>query len=70
VLSKISQRPDGAQAVVDAKALDHVQKLLKSPSWNMRFWTCVLVEALAEHESTASAILELNLNAQLESLVR
>ncbi|KAJ7234567.1 armadillo-type protein [Mycena rebaudengoi] len=61
--------PDGAQAVVDAKALDHVQKLLKSPSWNMRFWTCVLVEVLAEHESTASAILELNLNAQLESLV-
>ncbi|KAJ7688116.1 armadillo-type protein [Mycena rosella] len=70
VLSKVAQKPDGAQAVVDAKALDHVQKLLKSPSWNMRFWTCVLVEVLAEHESTASAILELNLNAQLESLVR
>ncbi|KAJ6532359.1 armadillo-type protein [Mycena capillaripes] len=70
VLSKIAQKPDGAQAVVDAKALDHVHKLLKSPNWNMRFWTCVLVEALAEHESTASAILALNLNAQLESLAR
>ncbi|KAJ7214304.1 armadillo-type protein [Mycena rebaudengoi] len=69
VLAKIAQKPDGAQAVVDAKALDHVQKLLESPSWNMRFWTCVLVEALAKDESTASAILGLNLNAQLESLV-
>jgi hypothetical protein len=67
-LSQIARWRDGAQAIVDAKALDHVLWFLKSLNPDIRKGTCELMGRLAEHESTAPAILELNPCAQLASL--
>ncbi|KAF7350407.1 hypothetical protein MVEN_01345500 [Mycena venus] len=68
-LSQIARWSDGAQAVVDAKALDDVKELLKSPNPQVRYQTCELVNALASHDSTAPAILELSTCKELESLL-
>ncbi|KAF7356897.1 hypothetical protein MVEN_01025500 [Mycena venus] len=68
-LSKIARWTDGAQAVVDAKATDHILILLQSSDAYVRKWTCELVGWLASHESTAPAILELKLYVQLVSLL-
>jgi hypothetical protein len=52
-LSQISRWADGAKAMVDAKALDHVLPLLESPNPDVRKQICVLVKGLASHEATA-----------------
>ncbi|KAJ7355589.1 armadillo-type protein [Mycena albidolilacea] len=68
-LSQITRWEDGAKAVVDAKALDHVLRLLQSPNLHIRAWACVLTANLAFHESTAPAIFKLNPSVQLVSLL-
>ncbi|KAJ7880295.1 armadillo-type protein [Mycena olivaceomarginata] len=68
-LSQIAQWPDGAKAVVDAKALDHILTLLQSFDPCTREWACELTGNLALHESTAPTILQLNIPARLMSLL-
>jgi hypothetical protein len=51
--------------MVDAKVQDHILKLLKSQSSRVRYWTCRLMEELADHEPTVLAILDLNLLKEL-----
>ncbi|KAJ7712827.1 armadillo-type protein [Mycena olivaceomarginata] len=68
-LSQITHRVDGAKGVVDAKALDHIPRLLESPNPETRKWACELMGNLAFHESTAPAILKLNPSMQLVSLL-
>ncbi|KAF7356829.1 hypothetical protein MVEN_01018400 [Mycena venus] len=69
-LSQIALWPDGAQAIVEAKVLDHVWGLFESPYSDIRKRTCGLVGILALHQSTAAAILKLNPCVQLVSLLR
>jgi hypothetical protein len=66
-LSQIALWVDGAKGVVDAKALDHVLRLLKSPNPDTRELASRLVGNLALHESTAPAVLKLNPSMQLVS---
>ncbi|KAJ6591307.1 armadillo-type protein [Mycena vulgaris] len=68
LLRQVSQWPDGAQAAVDAKVLDYAATLLGSPEAEICQHTCFLVGRLAEHTSTAPAVLELGLCGQLVSL--
>ncbi|KAJ7355609.1 armadillo-type protein [Mycena albidolilacea] len=68
-LSQIARWVDGAKAVVDAKALDHVLPLLKSPNPMTRKRACELTGHLAFRESTALAILKLNISVPLVSLL-
>ncbi|KAJ7850012.1 armadillo-type protein [Mycena olivaceomarginata] len=68
-LSQITQWVDGVKGVVDAKALDHVLRLLESPNLDTREWACVLTRNVALHKSTAPAILNLNPSVQFVSLL-
>ncbi|KAJ7494132.1 armadillo-type protein [Mycena latifolia] len=54
-LASLAYWPDGAEAVVAAKALDHLTKLLVSRWAGMREAACRLLAALAWHESTGRA---------------
>jgi hypothetical protein len=68
MLVGIAHWVEGAQAMVEAKVQDHILKLLESQSsW---ITACLLVEELAGHEPTVSAILDLNLLKQLVVLAR
>ncbi|KAF7350456.1 hypothetical protein MVEN_01351100 [Mycena venus] len=67
--SQIARWPDGAQAIINAGALDLVLELFDSPSLTTRKWTCELVEVLASHDSTVPAMLELGLCGRLVSLL-
>jgi hypothetical protein len=69
-LCEIAYLLDGAQAIVNAKALDDVLILLESPSSNVRYRACELVKRLAGYKSTAPAILELEPCVRLVSLLR
>ncbi|KAJ7850009.1 armadillo-type protein [Mycena olivaceomarginata] len=68
-LSQIARWVDGAKAVVDAKALNHVLRLLESSNPDSRRWACELTGYLALHESTAPTILELKPCEQIVSLL-
>ncbi|KAJ7821392.1 armadillo-type protein [Mycena olivaceomarginata] len=68
-LSQIARWIDGAKVVVNAKVPDYVLPLLESPNPDTRRWACMLMGNLTSHESTARAILELNLSVQLVSLL-
>jgi hypothetical protein len=68
-LSRIARWVDGTKSVVDAKALDHILRLLELPNPGTRRWACKLMGHLALHESTAPAILQLNIPARLVSLL-
>ncbi|KAJ7830066.1 armadillo-type protein [Mycena olivaceomarginata] len=68
-LSQIAQWVDGAKGVVDAKALDHILRLLESPNPDIRKWASKLVGQVASHESTTPAVLKLNPSVQLVSLL-
>ncbi|KAF7340152.1 hypothetical protein MVEN_01933700 [Mycena venus] len=57
------------QAILDAKALDHVIALLDSPSTKIQEWTCKLLGNLLWHEWTVLAILDLKPCEQLVSLM-
>ncbi|KAJ7844164.1 armadillo-type protein [Mycena leptocephala] len=60
-LSGIAFWPNGVQAALEAKTLDHVAELLESPQSGVRKWTCWMVGSFARHESTAMAVLGLKL---------
>jgi hypothetical protein len=51
--------------MVDAKVHDHILKLLKSASWEVMEWTCLLVAELAGHKLIVPAILDLELLKEL-----
>jgi hypothetical protein len=69
-LSQITRWEEGAEGVVDTRALDYVLPLLESPNADIRRWACALTGNLASHESTAPAILQLKPILQLESLLQ
>ncbi|KAF7356921.1 hypothetical protein MVEN_01028000 [Mycena venus] len=69
-LCQIARWSDGAQAIVDARALDGMLAFLESSSSDIRKWTCELVGRLVEHESTVQAILGLQPCAQLLSVLQ
>ncbi|KAJ7211761.1 armadillo-type protein [Mycena pura] len=55
----ICRWPEGAEAVVDATALNHVQDMLDLPDSDMRISTCDMLGNMACHRSTGLAILQL-----------
>ncbi|KAF8196770.1 armadillo-type protein [Mycena galopus ATCC 62051] len=69
VLSTMAEWEDCAQAIVNAKATEHILTLLDSPSWQVRKWACQLVGRLASHQSTAPAISKLNPCARIVALL-
>ncbi|KAJ7205243.1 armadillo-type protein [Mycena pura] len=68
-LSGISQWPEGAEAVVDAKAHEHAMALFKSPDAGIRASTCYMLGNLASHERTWAAALSINPCFQLVPLL-
>jgi hypothetical protein len=68
-LSLIGLWPDGAQAALEAKTLDHVVELLQSPESGVRKWMCWTVGRFAMHEFTAVAVQGLKLCPQLVDLL-
>jgi hypothetical protein len=73
-LSQIAQWRGGPETLVDAKALDYILALLKSPVVSFRGWVvgtrgCAwqIIESLARHDPTAPAILGLKLSLQVAS---
>lgn len=68
-LSQVSREPEGAQAVLDAKAADYIPLLLENKSTKVLERTCRLLDNLISHESTAPAILELNICPMVASLL-
>jgi hypothetical protein len=69
-LSQIALWPDGAQAALEAKTLDHVADLLQSPQSEVRQWTCWMVGRFSKHEYTAMAVLGLKPCPQLVGLLQ
>jgi hypothetical protein len=69
-LSQIALWPDGAQAALEAKTLDHVTKLLLSPQSDVQRQTCWTVGRFTRHESTAVAVLGLKPCPQLVGLLQ
>jgi hypothetical protein len=68
-LSWIAFWPDGAQAALEAKTLNHVE-LLQSPESGVRKWMCWTVGNFTRHESTAMAVLGLKPCPQLVGLLQ
>ncbi|KAJ7494136.1 armadillo-type protein [Mycena latifolia] len=69
-LASIANWPTGAEAVVAAKALDHLTKILVSRWAYMREDACWLLAALAQHESTAQAVARAVPRERLAALLR
>jgi hypothetical protein len=69
-LSEISSWPDGAQAALEAKTLNHVTELLESPQSGVQQGTCWMVGRFADHKSTAVAVLGLKPCPQLVGLLQ
>ncbi|KAJ7270394.1 armadillo-type protein, partial [Mycena rebaudengoi] len=59
-LSKIAYWVDGGDAVVDAGALQLLEDLVQSSNVKVRWWTCLMLERLALHQSTSAALLGTN----------
>ncbi|KAJ7453841.1 armadillo-type protein [Mycena latifolia] len=70
LLNSIATSAEGAQAVVDAHALDCVVELLDSRNTGVKVWTCELLAKAACHQSTRVGVLRLNPCFQLVSLLR
>ncbi|KAJ7140612.1 armadillo-type protein [Mycena epipterygia] len=68
-LALIIKSPEGAQAAVDANALDDVTTLLESRNAEVRSWTCEMLGELALHEATARAVLAIKPCDRLVSLL-
>jgi len=68
-LSQIARWSDGAQAIVEAKALDYVLMLLESQRPTIREWTCELLGRLVCHESSVPMVLELQACVRLVCLL-
>ncbi|KAJ7161855.1 armadillo-type protein [Mycena crocata] len=56
VLVHISNDPQGAKAVLDARALDFIAELLQSPNNKVRTQACHMLANLAHHSSTSAAV--------------
>jgi hypothetical protein len=69
-LSELSRWSDGARAVIEAGALDLIDRMLESPALRIREWTCALLGNLASHDFTKGDILHANPCERLVSLVR
>ncbi|KAJ7926258.1 armadillo-type protein [Mycena leptocephala] len=65
----ISEVPDGARAVVEAQAVEHVSQLLHSSHDKFRRWTCGMLGTLARHDSTIMAVLAIKPSIRLVSLL-
>ncbi|KAJ7195749.1 armadillo-type protein [Mycena pura] len=68
-LAKLAQWPEGAQAVITANTLAHLSKLFESSDANTRMWSCDLVRNVASHDTSMSAILEVNPFEKVVSLL-
>ncbi|KAJ7491408.1 armadillo-type protein [Mycena galericulata] len=67
VLSRIARWPHGAQALLqNGSALVYIARWLQSSEPHFRKWSCILVGNLAQHDSTAPAIVKLNPRSHLE----
>ncbi|KAF7369638.1 hypothetical protein MVEN_00294800 [Mycena venus] len=51
---------DGAAAIIDAGVLKRVDELMQSTIPGVRGWTCSMLEHLARHQSTLTALLDSN----------
>ncbi|KAF7350423.1 hypothetical protein MVEN_01347300 [Mycena venus] len=68
-LSVIARSADGAQAVVNANAADHILELLELPSSSIQCRACQLLGRLAGYEATAPTVLALKPHKRLGSLL-
>ncbi|KAJ7494158.1 hypothetical protein FB451DRAFT_451648 [Mycena latifolia] len=68
-LVTIANWPDGAEAAVAAHVLEHVPKWFASPDYETRRLACQLLEKLARHKSTAGAVMDPKLCAQLVTIL-
>ncbi|KAJ7229900.1 armadillo-type protein [Mycena pura] len=68
-LLNLSQGLEGAQSVVQAKALEHTLALLNSPDTETRTYACEMLGHIASHAATSAAILVLNPCLRLVSLL-
>ncbi|KAJ6501411.1 armadillo-type protein [Mycena vulgaris] len=69
-LSCITQSPDGAQAAIDAKILDHIPHLLESSNSQVQRWTCRTVGGLAFTNCKSMVMLGANTCVKLVSLLQ
>ncbi|KAJ7455750.1 armadillo-type protein [Mycena latifolia] len=70
ILCRIARWPEGAQAIVDANALEVAARLLRSPSEEVQTWMCKLLGELVLHEAIALAVLEEGLCQPIVFLLR
>ncbi|KAJ7494183.1 armadillo-type protein [Mycena latifolia] len=71
LLSEIaSYSSESAEGIVAANVLHYLLDALGSPSTPMRWGACQLTDALARHESTAAAVIELHPCKQLVAFAR
>ncbi|KAJ6566555.1 armadillo-type protein [Mycena capillaripes] len=68
-LSRISYWPDGAQHVLNTRAVEYADDMLASVDSALQINTCRLLENLAMHEATAWAVSKFNLSQRLEYLL-
>ncbi|KAJ7494185.1 hypothetical protein FB451DRAFT_1551343 [Mycena latifolia] len=68
-LTRIANWPTGAAAVVAAQVLAHVPKWFASRHYWIRLRAYQLLEELARHKSTAGAVVDLKLCAQLVTIL-
>ncbi|KAF7369624.1 hypothetical protein MVEN_00293200 [Mycena venus] len=69
-LEWIADRPDGAQAVVEAGALNLVEELFGCSETEIRTGTCDVLTNLAWEESTSGSVIRANPSRALVSLLR
>jgi hypothetical protein len=66
VLAKIASHAEGAQAVVDARILDHLDELWRLPD---RSLTCRVLHDLSSHKSTRKSVVSVNQYQKLVALL-
>ncbi|KAJ7494113.1 armadillo-type protein [Mycena latifolia] len=70
LLGLIANSPVGAEGIVAANALHYLLEGLGSPSPDVRAAACGLTQALAQRQSTAAAVMDLNPCKQIVALSR
>ncbi|KAJ7494065.1 hypothetical protein FB451DRAFT_1388175 [Mycena latifolia] len=68
-LTIIAHWPDGAEATLAAHVLDHVPQWFTSQGHSMRDSACRFLVNLAQHKSTAGAVMDLETSAQLVTIL-
>ncbi|KAJ7161854.1 armadillo-type protein [Mycena crocata] len=69
-LAQISNDPNGAKAVWQARAVDFTPELLQSPNTKIQTWACLLLGNLAWHDSTMGAVVTVQHCVRLVGLLR